>query len=182
MMDEETGVDAVSTDGEPSADELEARRASRGGSARERALAEEQAKLDAEDGKGGDAGDGDGNTDDDGQTFLFRSDAKATVGTFIPRKLAVERRTKFTGLSRKGAGDIPAIDEDVLTVVRSRVSKLSQIPTRDDADKAEKAAVEVTLRPAVIHQANSEEALDLLRPILVAAGWTPPAEQEHAAV
>lgn len=173
MRDEETGVDAVSTDGEPSADELETRRASRGGSARERALAEEQARLDADDGGGGGAG----NEADDGQTFLFESDTKTTLGTFIPRGLTVERRTKFTGISRKGAGSIPAMNEDVLTVVRSRVSKVAAIPTRGDDEKAEKAATEVTLRPAVIHAANSEEAIELMRPILVAAGWQPPAEQ-----
>lgn len=178
--DDETGVDAVSTDGNPSADELEKRRASRGGSARERALEDEQAKLDAEDGNGG--GEKQAPAEDDGQTFMFESDTKTTLGTFIPRGLTVERRTKFTGISRKGAGSIPAMNEDVLTVVRSRVSKVAAIPTRGDDEKAEKAATEVTLRPAVIHAANTEEALELLRPILVAAGWQPPAEQVSAAV
>jgi len=134
---------------DPTQDELDARRQAREGSI----SAEEQ------------AGAGELPEEDDGQLFAWESDRKVTLGT-LTRGLSVEHAFVFTGKRLKGSGGLPALDDDVLVLVRGRVSKVAVVPTRDDDENAKKATTEVSVAPKVIILADSDEAMALLAPII----------------
>lgn len=163
--DDETGVDPVSKDGEgASDDELAARRArgANGGSAKDRALADEQAALDGEDAE---LRQGDGE-EDDGQLFVWEQGRKVTLGTLIARGTTVEHAFVFGGKRLKGKGGLMAFDDDAMVLVRGRLDKVAVVPTRDSEEKVTKVTIETHVAAKTLVNADSEEARGMMAAIL----------------
>jgi hypothetical protein len=162
MEDKETGIDPVATDGEPSADELERRRKARkgnGGSAKDRALAAEQAQLDGEDGVG---------EADDGQLFVWEQGTKVTLGTLIGRNVPVEHAFVFGGKRVPGRGGLMALDEQPILVVRGMAGPVRLVPSHDEHGKVTKVVIEQSVGAVVVHPADSDEAEAMVAPIFAA--------------
>lgn len=181
MRDAETGIDPTATDGEPDqaeADQLALRRA--------RAKAEEEAKAGASDaaaaaamgGKPGTPIDGQQPIDpedqpgeeDDGQLFIYDAGRKVTLSQLAARGVTIEHAFVFGGKRMKGAGQLVAWDDDVMIVVRGRSSAVKLVPTRDDQERITKVTIETHVAVKVLANADSEQAMDLLAPVLEKRG------------
>lgn len=167
--DPDTGIDPVAKDGEPNDDEVSKRRAAKngGGSVADRSLAEEQAKLDAEDGKA----EPEIAEADDGQLFVWEQGRKVTLGTLIARGVPVEHAFVFGGKRVKGSGGLMSFDESPLMIVSSKPGAVRVVPKRDDDDKVIKVTVESHVDTRVVHPADSEAGLAMISHILDTRGF-----------
>lgn len=164
MVDDETGIDPVSADGEGATDdELSKRRGGKnGGSAKDRGADHEaaQAALDAEDDPPGE--------DDDGQTFLWEQGRKVTLSTLIAKGVPVEHVFVFGSKRTKGQGGLMSLDEQPILVVRGMAGQVKIVPMHDDNGKVTKVTVEQHVNAALVLPADSDQAEALIAPILAA--------------
>jgi hypothetical protein len=177
--DEDTGIDAVSKDGEgASEDELARRRAAAkkaaakkpaaGSSASRAALEEEQRRLDAEDEKGEEPETGE---DDDGQMFVWEKGRRVTLGTLIGRGTPVEHAFVFGGRRSKGRGGLMGFGEKPLMIVRGGVGPVRIVPTYDADENVKSVVVEQHIDAKIVHNADSEDGLGLIAHILDERGY-----------
>lgn len=171
--DDDTGIDPVAKDGEVDEAKVESietakRKRNGGGSAATRGdLAAEQAKLDAEDGKGLDVGDaGTTEEEDDGQyAFVVPQTGKRiTLGTMIPRGCPTKVRYKMSGKSigNVKGGLLDPSDPNGLLVVAYVVEDVQTKFTRNSDRKIESATIYVVLAPTEVVPAHSEAGQVLL--------------------
>lgn len=174
MADEdqdETGHEAVSTDGEgASQDELKRRREARaGGSAKDRAALEaEQRALDAEDGRGDDG-------DDDQMEFLVPASTKRMhFGTMVPPKVPVTIKYKMSGkaVPKFRGGLMDPTETNALLLVPVVVESAFPSYTRNDDLTIKSVTIVVTLAPREIVNAVSEEGEMLMKAAMAAAQQT----------
>jgi hypothetical protein len=175
--DDETGVDAVSQDGAGATDDELAKRRKGGSSASRAELEAEQAKLDAEDEKPGDTGE-----EEDGQLFVWEQGRRVTLGTLVARNIDVEHAFVFTGKRVKGRGGLMALDEKSLVLVRTLAGPVKVVPTHDDDEKVKSVVIESHVNSKVVMPAESEDAVELLRPVLDRLGYDLVKRQTAAAV
>jgi hypothetical protein len=118
--------------------------------------------------------DGEGAEEEDGQQALFvwEQGRKISLGNLIERGTAVEYAFVFGGKRLKGNGQLIGMNEDVFMVSRGKMGHTKLVPTRDDEEKVTKVTVEVQIVPKLLQNADTDEAMELLRPILEKRGWT----------
>lgn len=146
-------------DGAVSLDEHRKRTAGNGRSVAERA---------AEAAKNGEEPEG-----DDGQLemFIWEQGRKVTLQQLLGRGTPVEYAFVFGQKRLKGNGQLIGLDEDVFMLSRGKMGHTKLVPTRGDDEKATKVTVEVQIVPKLLKNADTDEALEMLRPILEKRGW-----------
>lgn len=120
--------------------------------------------------------------DEDGQLemFVWERGRKVTLGNLISRGTTVEYAFVFGGKRLKGNGQLIGMEEDVFMLSRGKMGHTKLVPTRKDDETVEKVTVEVQIVPKVLKNADSDEALEMLRPILEARGWEKKTEPDAA--
>jgi hypothetical protein len=111
--------------------------------------------------------------DEDGQLemFVWEKGKKVTLGNLISRGTKVEYAFVFGGKRLKGNGQLIGMEEDVFMLSRGKMGHTKLVPTRKDDETVDMVTVEVQIVPKVLKNADSDEALEMLRPILEARGW-----------
>lgn len=148
--DDETGVDPVATDGDPKVEDLEKRRAARGGNG---------GKSVAERGAEGDQPDAE---EDDGQFAmgLIEATLPPTLSRLIPRGMPVKVSVSMGTGAVEGKGLFGA-DEDIILVTRFRVRKYEPVPKREDGKTVE-FEIRQHLTPLFSATAASPKGLELV--------------------
>lgn len=103
--------------------------------------------------------------------FVWEQGRKISLGNLIERGTAVEYAFVFGGKRLKGNGQLIGMNEDVFMVSRGKMGHTKLVPTRNDQELVEKVTVEVQIVPKLLQNADTDEALELLRPILEKRGW-----------
>lgn len=105
------------------------------------------------------------------EMFVWEKGRKVTLGNLITRGTKVEYAFVFGGKRLKGNGQLIGMEEDVFMLSRGKMGHTKLVPTRKDDETVEMVTVEVQIVPKVLKNADSDEAIEMLRPILEARGW-----------
>lgn len=151
-VDDETGIDPASKDGEGASDDELAKRRGKGSVA---------GRTEALDGAEVPVGE-----EDDGQLFVWEQGRKVGLSTLITKGVPVEHAFVFGGKRVKGRGGLMALDEQPVLVVRGMAGPVRIVPTHDADGKVTKAVIEQTVNAVIVHPAASEEAVAMIGPIL----------------
>lgn len=114
--------------------------------------------------------------EDDGQVhFVWERGKKVTLNQLIKRgSVAVEHAFVFGGKRVKGGSSLMDWDDAAILVSRGMPGKVSIVPTRgggDDGEGITKVVVETHVPLAVVYAADTEAAVDLVRPMFRKAGF-----------
>lgn len=156
MAKDEQGIDAKAKDGEPNGKSQAERDQLAMARARKEAAADEKKGQPIDDQQPAQG------EEDDGQMFVWEQGRKVTLGSLVARGIPVEHAFVFGGKRLKGSGGLVSFEDDVLVVVRGKMSNTNVVATRDDDERVTKVTIETHISSKVVAPADSEHAMQLL--------------------